>query len=173
LIRSLLERLATGFEADDAHKRILDARIENGTLQVVSPNFERLDVPIAEIPELKDVDASELQEFEIDEDGAYIYWPELDVHLGWTQLQQVVNPQAALKAAQKGEEFNKRHGKAVQKLRESAGFKRSDIPGLSEKQIGRIESGECRLTSNAIEALAKAYELEPNEYMHRLAQALE
>jgi hypothetical protein len=173
LIRSLLERLASSLEADDSENRILDARVENGILYVVSPNFERLDVPIGRIPQFKDVDASELQEFEIDEDGAFIYWPESDVHLGWAQLQQLVDPQAALKAAQKSDEFNKRYGQAVQKLREAARLKRADIPGLSEKQVGRIESGECRLTSNAIEALAKAHDLAPKDYMKKLAEALE
>ncbi|HVR34743.1 MAG TPA: DUF2442 domain-containing protein [Methylomirabilota bacterium] len=174
LIRSLLERLASSLEAnDDTENRVLDARVENGILRVVSPNFERLDVPIGRIPQFKDADASELQEFEIDEDGAFIYWPELDVHLGWAQLQQVVDPKAALKAAQKSGEFNKRYGKAVQKLRESTRLKRAGIPGLSEKQIGRIENGECRLTANAIETLAKAHDLAPNDYMKKLAEAQE
>jgi len=82
------------------------------------------------------------------------------------------NPEAAFKASQKSEEFNKRYGKAVQEVRDQAGLKRSDVQGLSEKQLGRIEKGECRLTSNAIEALAKGHNLGANEYMRRLAEAL-
>ena len=172
LIHSLLERLVSGLEADDQQQRIFDARAENGILRVVSPNFERLDIPIAKVPVLKNADACTLQDFEIDEDGAFIYWPELDVHLGWSQLHQLVNPEAALKASQKNQEFNKRYGKAVQKVREIAGLKPGDVPGLSEKQLGRIERGQCRLTSNAIAALSKAHKLDPNEYMKKLAKAL-
>jgi Helix-turn-helix domain len=169
---SLLERLGAGLEAGDSRERILDARIENGILQVVSPTFERLDVPLAAIPDFKTAASSKISQFEIDKDGAFIYWPELDVHLGWSQLRQVADPEAALKASQKSGEFNRRYGKAVQAFREKAGLKRSDI-NLSEKQLGRIEKGECRLTSNAIEALANAHKLEPNEYMAKLAEALE
>ena len=153
--------------------RILDSRLENGALHVISAKFERLDVPIEEIPAFKKEDPAKIEEFEIDEEGAFIYWPKLGVHLGWRQLQQLVNPEAALKASQKSERFNKRYGKAVQILREKAGLKRSEIPGISQKQLWRIESGQCRLTSNAIETLAKAHKLSPNHYMRALAEAME
>ncbi len=61
----------------------------------------------------------------------------------------------------------------MQKLREEAGLNRSDITGISEKQLSRIEKGECRLTSNAIEALSREHKLEPGEYMKKLAEAME
>jgi hypothetical protein len=172
-LRSLLERLVSTFEADNKQERILDASHQEGILHVVSPNFDRLDVPIADIPDFKNVPLSRIEEFEIDEDGAFIYWPKLDVHLGWAQLQQLVNPEAALKASQKSEQFNKRYARAVKIVREQARLKPTDMSGLSEKQIRRIERGECRLTSNAIGALSKAHKLDPNEYMKKLAQALE
>jgi len=172
LIHSLLARLVLGFEANDKQERILDARAENGTLHVVSPNFDRLDVPISQIPQLRNAEPSQVGNFEIDEDGAFIYWPDFDLHLGWSQLHQIVNPAAACKVLQKSRLFNVRYGKAVQKVREAAGLKPSDIVGLSEKQLGRIEKGECRLTSNGIDALSKAHGLKANEYLQKLAEAL-
>lgn len=168
-----LQRLFVTLESNEEQDRIFDATIEKDTLRVVSPKFLRLEVPLSQIPQFKAAKPAEVQNFEIDEDGSFVYWPDLDVHLGWRQLQQLINPQAALKASQKSEEFNKRYGKAVQKLREAADLNRSDIPGLSEKQLGRIEKGDCRLTTNAIEALAKAHKINPNEYMKKLAQTLE
>jgi hypothetical protein len=60
----------------------------------------------------------------------------------------------------------------VRKVREEAGLKLSDISGISEKQLRRIESGECRLTSNAIGALSQAHKLAANEYMKKLAEKL-
>jgi hypothetical protein len=172
-IHSVLKRLTASHVLDDLQERILDATIEDGILHVVSANLNRLDVPIAKIRACENVAPEKLLEFEIDEDGAFIYWPSLDLHLGWAQFQQLIDPEAALKASQKSEDFNKRYGRAVQKLREAQGLKTSDIPGLSEKQLGRIERGECRLTSNAIDALSKAHEIKPNEYMQKLADALE
>lgn len=172
LVHSLLKRLTSAISADDKQERILDARVEDGVLHVVSPDFYRLEVRIVEIPALQSADPSQIQNFEIDVDGSFIYWPDLDLHLGWSQLQQIVDPEAARKALQKSQQFNVRYGKAVQKLREDAGLKPADIAGLSEKQLGRIEKGECRLTSKAIEALSKAHSLKANEYLQKLAEAL-
>lgn len=167
---SLLERLVSAFESDNNEERILDARIENGILHIVSPSFARLDVPIEKITEFKSVDTSVVQEFEIDEDGAFLYWPKLDVHLGWRQLQQAVDPDVVYKAQQRSEAFNVRYGKAVRLVREQADIKRREVNGLSEKQLRRIEKGECRLTANAVEALAHAHGLKPSGYMQRLAE---
>jgi hypothetical protein len=168
----LLKRLAASLETDDASDRILDARIEGGRLHVVSPDFRRLIVPIEQIHDLKSEDSVDVQKFEIDEDGSFLYWPSLDLHLGWSQLLQIVDPEAARKALQRNEEFNERYGQAVRKVREEAGLKLSDISGISEKQLRRIESGECRLTSNAIGALSQAHKLAANEYMKKLAEKL-
>lgn len=173
MVWSVLRRLASAGETDQSHCRILDARIEKDILHVVSLDFARLDIPLVQIPEMKNLAHSRIQEFEIDEDGAFIYWPEADLHLGWSQLQQLVNPEAVLKASQKSLEFNRRYGRAVRKVREQASLKPNDIAGLSEKQLRRIESGDCRLTSNAIEILSSAHQLTPNQYMKRLAEALD
>jgi hypothetical protein len=56
--------------ADDHHERIFDARIEDGVLHVVSPDSNRLDVPLAKIPAFAKVDPSKIHAFEIDEDGS-------------------------------------------------------------------------------------------------------
>jgi hypothetical protein len=164
-----LKRFVATLESNEEQDRIFDAGIEKEILRVVSPRFVRLEVPISRIPPLKNAKTAQILNFEIDGDGSFIYWPDLDVHLGWRELQQLVNPEAALKAEQKNSEFNQRYGRAVQKLREAAGLRRGDISGLSEKQLGRIEKGECRLTTNAIEALSKAHKLDRNEYMKKLA----
>ena len=171
-LRTYLDRFLATIESDDERDRIFDAKIENDVLRVISPKFVRLEAPVSKIPQLKNAKPAQILNFEIDEDGSFIYWPDLDLHLGWRQLQQLIDPEVALKASQKSEDFNKRCGKAVQKLREEAGLNRNDIPGLSEKQLGRIEKGECRLTTNAIEVLSKAHNIGRNEYMKSLARAL-
>ncbi len=169
---ALLQRLTSALKAGDYADRILDARIEDSILRVVSPEFKRLDVPIAAIPSLAGKDSTTLDEFEIDEDGSFIYWPNSDVHVGWEQLRQIADPQAARKALHKCQQFNVRYGKAVRKVREGAELKPSDIMGLSQKQLGRIEQGECRLTSHALESLSRSHGLKPNEYLEKLAKVL-
>src|ERR1700720_2926253 len=139
VVRSLLRRIAASAATDNSNERILNSKVDDGGLHVVSTNFNRLEVPLTDVPEFEEGSPAELRKFEIDEDGALIYWPDLDVHLGWQQLQQMANPEAALKVSQRSEEFNERYGKAVQTVREQAGLKPREIFGISEKQLGRIE----------------------------------
>jgi len=165
LLRAFLERLKS--EKHDGG--ILDARLDNKILNVVSLDFKRLEIPISKINALAKASEDSVKNFEIDEDGSYIYWPDLDVHLGWEQLQQIVDPVAVQKAKQKSHEFNVRYGASIQKLRQQRRLAMTAIPELSEKQLRRIESGDCRLTSSAAEKLARAHGMTPNEYLQALA----
>jgi hypothetical protein len=171
LLRSFLGRLSAFLESDNA--RILDANIEDGILRVISPDFQRLQIPVSKIEQLANANEKAIQRFEIDDDGAYLYWSDLDLHLGWEQLMQIVDPDAVHRAKQKSHEFNLRYGAAIRKVREKSGVAMTGVAGLSDKQLRRIEIGECRLTSNGARALAKAHGITPNEYLQKVAEALE
>jgi hypothetical protein len=173
LIRSFLARLTAGLESKENDGRIFDARLQDRVLHVVSADFRRLEVPVSKIVPLSKADKETAKHFEIDEDGSYIYWPDLDLHLGWEQLQQIVDPTAAQKAKHKSREFNVRYGAAIRKIREEKGLDITAIPDLSDKQLRRIERGECRLTSNSAKKLARAHGMTPNKYLQTVAAALQ
>jgi hypothetical protein len=169
-VDSLLGRMSAAVAAQESHSRILDARIEAGVLRVISPSFKRLEVPIASIPKLHEAGEAAAGKFEIDR--SYLYWPDLDIHLGWEQLRQIVDPEATRKAQRKSREFNVRYGAAIRKLREAAGLSLRSIAGLSDKQLRRIERGQCRSTSKALQKLARAHHVETNEYMQSVAETM-
>jgi hypothetical protein len=151
---------------------ILDVKYEHGVFHVISTEFGRLDVPMGQIPQLQRASVSQISNYEVDTDGSYVFWPELDLHMGWKQFQQIADPQAAQKALQNLDHFNVRYGKAIQKVREMHGIKKTDVTGLSSKQLSGIEAGKCRLTANGIKSLACAHNLEANAYLQLLANAL-
>lgn len=151
---------------------ILDAWWEGDTLVILSPRFDRLHVPLRELPALACHDTEALKRFEIDEDGAFIYWPDLDVHLGWEQLLQAVDPSAALRDRQASVEFNKRYGAALRAIRVSHGLRQSDISGLTPRQVGRIERGECRATHAALEKMARACRMSAPAILAEAAAAM-
>lgn len=165
----LLRRLLVTLDADDQSERILDAWWEGDTLVVLSPRFQRLHVPLVKLPSLRD-NSRGLDVFEIDLDGAYVYWPELDVHLGWEQFAQAIDDKAYLKARQQSIEFNKCYGSAIRSLRQRRGLLQSDINGLTPRQVGRIERGECRATHSALTKLAKAHGINTSDYMAEVAK---
>jgi len=168
-------RFLSALDSGGYEGRIIDARWEEDTLVVVSPignRFIKLRVPLEKLSVLQGHNGQERKNFEIDEDGAFIYWPDLDIHLGWEQFEQAVDPRAYLKAKQQAEAFNKTYGIAVRELREKSELRQSDIIGLTSRQVGRIERGECRATHNALSKLAKAHNMSISDYMNELANLL-
>jgi len=154
---------------------IVDAWWEENTLVVVSPTtdgFRKLRVPVAKLPALRKLPKVERERFEIDEEGAFLHWPAGDIHLGWEQFVYALDPAASLKARQQMQAFNKAYGSAIRKLRREKGLRQSDVPGLTARQVGRIESGQRATTLSALQKLAAAHGMSVNEYMDELAQRL-
>jgi len=169
----LLERLLLALRSGQSRQRILDAWWEGQTLVVVNPQFKRLHVPVGRIAVLGGRPGKTLERFQIDEDGLFICWPELDVHLGWEQFAQAIGEADYLKARQESADFNARYGQAIRAFREARGLRQSDVQGLTPRQVGRIERGECRATHSALKKLAGAHGLAVSDYMAELADLLQ
>jgi hypothetical protein len=171
-VSQLLRRVCFALGPDGTRGNIIDAYLAGDSLFVRGPKHRMLHVPVSSVPALRGQPRNVLRNFEIDPDGSFIYWPDLDVHLGWNQFLQAVDPEELRKAQQRSEGFNKRYGAAIRKLREEAGLSQSKVQGLTERQVRRIEQGESRATSGALTALAETHGLEVNAYMDRLAKAM-
>lgn len=167
-VSQLLGRVCSALGRDGSHGSIIDAYLAGDTLLVRGPRHRMLHVPVSSIPALRGQSLAVLRKFEIDPDGSFIYWPDLDAHLGWKQFLHAVDPAELRRAEQRSAGFNERYGAAIRKLREAAGILQSRVEGLTERQIRRIEQGECRATAAAITALAKAHGLDADVYMERL-----
>lgn len=168
-IEGVLRRFFSTMDHEDQAERVFDAWWEKDTLVVLSPRFRRLHAPLGKIRPLRGKARSAREAFEIDEDGDWIYWPSLDVHLGWEQFAQIADDREYLKARQESGEFNRRYGVAIRALREKAGLRQSDVKGLTPRQIGRIERGRCRATHSALSKLAAAQRLLLSDYLAALA----
>jgi hypothetical protein len=171
-VSHLLGRVCFALAGDGKRGSIIDAYAVGDSLLVRGPRHRILHVPMKALPSLRDKPRAAQRKFEIDSDGSFLYWPDLDVHLGWNQFLQAVDPEELRKAHQRTEGYNKRYGAAIRKLREEAGLTQSKIEGLTERQLRRIEQGECRATRTALATLANAHGLDTNSYMERLAKAM-
>src|SRR5205823_295253 len=106
-------RVVSGMTHSDGSNAIVDAWIENEQLVLLSPSFARMIVPLEQIARFIGTDKSQVGTFEIDEDGRFLYWPHADVHLGWTQFRQIIDPASAVADIKKTEKFNQRYGTAI------------------------------------------------------------
>lgn len=171
-IAELLGRVCSAFGPDNAGGGIIDGYLVGQTLLVRGPKHRMLHVPVSSIASLRNQPSAVLHNFRIDPDGSFIHWPDLDVHLGWNQFLQAVDPAEVRKAQQRSADFNRRYGAAIRSLREKADLTQSQIPGLTARQLRRIENGTCRATASALDSLAKAHGLEINAYMERVAEMM-
>lgn len=168
-VSQLLGRVCSALGRDNT---VIDAYLAGDTLYVRGPKHRMLHVPVTAVPSLRDRPAAETRNFVIDPDGSFLHWPDLDVHMGWDQLLQIAHPEELRKARQRSAAFNRRYGAAIRKVREEAGISQAKVQGLTERQLRRIEQGECRASAGAVSALAKAHGLDANAYMEKVAQAM-
>lgn len=171
-VSELLARVCTALGPNDSRGSIIDAYLAGDELLVRGPRHRMLHVPVRSVSALKGQPRGVLRNFKIDPDGSYIHWPDLDVHLGWSQFLQAADPAELHKAQQRSADFNRRYGAAIRMAREAAGIPQTRIAGLTDRQLRRIEQGECRATARALVALAKAHGLGVNVYMDKLASAM-
>ena len=165
----LLYRLVSGMAEHDGSQSIVDAWVEGDDLVLLSPSFDRMVVPSAKLSRFLCNDLSKLSDFEIDEDGRFLHWPHSDAHLGWKQLNQLIDPIAVLEDAKKSNQFKVTYGNAIRTLRDSLGLKQSDVVGLTPRQLRRIEHGEQIVSRNALEALSQAHKMPIDVYLRKLA----
>lgn len=171
-IAEIVRRYRNALGNDDRRGGIIDAFLVGDTLFVRGRTSRMLRVPVSAIDGREGQPRRRIENFQIDPDGSFLYWPELDAHLGWNQFLQIVDPAARRKAQQRSSEFNICYGAAIRKLREQAAIPQSKIPGLTDRQLRRIEQGECRATTKSLAALAKAHGLTLDDYLDRLAKAM-
>jgi len=160
--------------APDDH-RILDAWWENDEFVVMSQRFERLRLSLDQLRELrffKKSSRNKLERFEIDEDGAYVRWPRLDVDLDWNGLCRLAGKMDAGRQL-RSQESRQTYGDAIRQLREQHGMRQQDIEGLDERHVRRIEKGEVPATVSALKKLADSHMMNVQEYLDELAGLVE
>jgi len=147
---------------------IADAKVASDRLFVTSCALQQYEVPIDKITALKSLRESTRANFTIDEDGSYLHWPEPDMHLDLDAIRVAIDPVASKKAFEAKALHHQRYGRAIAKLRLEKGLKQSDIPGLSDRQVRRIENGEGT-TYESLSRLASAHGIGLDEYLNQLA----
>ncbi len=171
-VSELLGRVCSAFGPEGNRGSIIDAYVTEDTVFVRGPKHRMLHVPLSSIPALNGQPRESLRRFRVDPDGSFVFWPDLDVHLGWNQFLQAADPAEFRKALQRSANFNRRYGAAIREIREAAGISQSKVAGLTDRHLRRIEHGDCRATASALESLAKAHSLDTNAYMDKLATAM-
>jgi hypothetical protein len=168
----LPERVLRAWEMGAQHRLIAEADVANGTLIVLTCALERLEIPLARVRPLARLPKVQRGEFELASDGSYLHWPEADVHLDLDALRAVVDPAWRACMARERATHDSQFGRAVSVLRQERGLKQVDIPGVSARQVRRIEGGSLP-RAETLRRLARAHGLELGAYLDRVAAIAE
>ena len=160
-----VSRILNAWEADAADKLIADAIVAGDQLLVRSCDFALYKIPFNSVKALKKLDAPSRQRFEIAGDGSYIHWKDNDTHLDLESLRYSVDPDLKAKKDQDRLLHDTCFGAAVASVRNLHGLKQASFPGLSEREIRRIEKGVTRPRLSTLEILAEAHGMSLRDYL--------
>ncbi|MCZ2077723.1 MAG: hypothetical protein LC130_22290 [Bryobacterales bacterium] len=165
---SVPRRVPSAWTQNAQEELIAKASVSKDRLFVLSCALQPYEVAFDSMPSLKRVPVPERGSFVVDEDGSYIHWPGPDIHLDLDAIRAAIDLQARARAEGARALHDTRYGAAIAKLRLRMGLKQSQIEGLSERQVRRIEKGEGT-TYEALRRLAAAHRMDLEGYLRELA----
>ena len=171
---SVPRRVMRAIAMDSAHESIADATVAGDCLLVLSCAFAWLRVPFAAVRALATMPLAYRGAFTIADDGAYLYWPSDDVHLGLDALLCAVHPERQLAADLERLAESAALGPAVRSVREAQSLTQAGIEGLSARQLRRIERGEggASLSERTLCTLAAAHGMSADSYLQELTATM-
>jgi hypothetical protein len=164
-----VRRLLVGLSRRQPILGIVDAYLLGPDLHVLTADFELRSFPLRSIPVLARMRAQDRAEFVVDEDGSYLHWPEYDIHLGVSQLLQESDPAFMVDVAIERDEHDW-VGAALRWMREERSLRQTDIPGISARQVSRLERGVSRLRYEAAQRFAEAFGMQTGALLEELGR---
>ena len=151
---------------------IAKATMVGDRLLVFSCAMEKLEIAFSALPCLKLIPIEEWGDFTISEEGSYLHWPKQDIHLDLDALRYALDSNIKHKFDAYKLTHDQLFGKAIATLRKQSKLKQSDIIGLSERQVSRIEKGEGTKVET-LDLFAQAHQMELNDYLEAVANLME
>jgi hypothetical protein len=165
--RRILKAMALG--AEDHF--IADATVAHDRIFVMDCGFRVHEMPFDTYPALRKIPPEWRNDWEIILDGAYLHWDDYDVDLDLESIRLATDPARRAAVERKRILHDQAFGHAVRLLREERGLRQSDVAGLSERQVRRIEKG-ATVTGAAVDALAEAHGMDADTYLNEVAERI-
>lgn len=162
-------RVLRAWEMGAQGQLIAQAEVLKDKLIVLSCALERFEVPFNEIKALKEMSPRDRNDLVVADDGSYLYWSKSDVHLDLDAVRYAADPIWREQVDRDTSLYGERFGAAVTSLRKEHQLRQSDIDGVSERQVRRIEGGAFP-RAETLRRMAKAHGLALDEYLGELAR---
>jgi hypothetical protein len=161
-------RVLAAWQHDAQAELIANARVTDDRLIVISCEPKTYEIGFDQMPALKKIPPPRRRDFEIAEDGSFIWWPWADIHLNLDAIKSVVDPVWRRKSERLRRAHGREYGAAIAALRKERGLKQTEVPGISARQLRRIEqSGD--ISVRTLKQLAEAHGITLENYLNALA----
>ncbi len=167
----VVKRLVIALKRPAPWEGILDAYFLDDSLVVVLGDMSVREFPIRRLPRVGRFEPAVLSNFVIDSAGSYLFWPDADVHMGPSQMLQAVDPMYLADVEIRRYELEK-ISLALLDMRNDRRLRQTEIPGLSERHVRRLEKEEVRLTVEAATKFACAFGLMLSEFLDELSERI-
>lgn len=168
----LPERVLRAWATGGQDHLIASAAVVDNRLLLRSCTLERYEIGFHELPALAGLPPASRSGFTLDPDGSFLHWEQGDVHIGLETLRYAVDPAFRVQTDLRRLSFDRSFGKAIASLRTERGLRRSDIPGVSAREVARIESGSTFPRLDTIGRLAAAHGVDVTAYLSATAKVL-
>lgn len=165
----VVRRMILAHKSNAEQRLIASASISGGKLVVWTCEPKRLEVPVEAIPSIARMDASSLSKLVVSESGSRIRWPEDDVDLSAESIRAFADPDVRREQQTARRAEAALYAKGIRSLREQHGLRQSDISGLTERQVRRLEEGDTMPRVATLQKLARAHGMDVDAYVAALA----
>jgi hypothetical protein len=170
--REVAKRIKSAWEWEAEDELIAIASTSEDALFVMGCDLKTWEIPFKFLPCFNQVSQSERGNFEIDEDGSYLYWKNVDLHLDLEDFKAAVDPEFKAQLLAEKQEYGKSFGRAIAIVRKTHKLNQDRIDGISDRHLRRIENEGQQPTLDALKKLAKAHGISLEDYLAEVNEAL-
>jgi hypothetical protein len=161
------KRVLTAWSYGTQSALIADAAVLGDKLLLRDCALKRYELGFDGLRDLSRIKLKHRADFVISPDGSYLTWPDYDIHIGLESVKSALSPQDSKKESRK---YDQAMGATIAKFRTIRGLRQTDIDGISERHLRKIETGKQRATTKSLQLLAQAHNLSLNSYLNKLAR---
>jgi hypothetical protein len=166
----VLRRVILAYARGAGASLIAAAEVIGGKLLVWSCEPRLYECPIADVPSLAELSVKSLLNFTVSASGSRIHWPDGDVDLDLDTIRYHADPAFRAGVDKQARRRAQRYGRAIRLLREDRGIRQTEIPGLTDREVRRLEAGDALPHSATLTKLATAHKMVVEAYLEALAR---
>lgn len=165
-----VQRMVRARLAGAESKLIASVQVDGDRLVIWSCEPKRYVAVASEIPVLAELDAKQLKSFSLNDSGSRLHWEANDIDLDLDAIRYYADPVARKTQDRARRDEAAKYAGAIRSFRDESGLKQTDIAGLTERQVRRVEQGESIPRSSTLTKLAAAHRCTLDRYLEELAK---